>query len=260
MTNSISIPTVFSVTSSTPFCSSTKTVLVNIYAPVSLLVSGPICSGITNVINYTATPPGGTLYVNGVQSNTIFPVITNTYNVSYYYQDTGSCVLNTSTIVTVNQTPCLKIAANNYTSCIGSQITFTGTPSGGTFSGGNISGNTLSLVTAGIHTVSYSYTDANNCSNSICTEVNSSLCADIPNFNLKRINIYPNPARNAVIIDNPNGGKILLKIYDLNGSLLYNSKLETTLNEINIIEYSSGLYIFYMESDTERKFIKVIKD
>ncbi|MBA2610579.1 MAG: T9SS type A sorting domain-containing protein [Bacteroidetes bacterium] len=260
ITTSVNTPTVFSITSSTLNCASTKTVLINVYSPTSFSLTSPLCSGNLNTLTYSATPPGGTLFVNSVPTNTIYSNITATYNVSYMYQDTNNCVLSTNTIVTLNQTPCIKIAASSYTSCVGTQVTFTGTPFGGIYSGPNVSGNILSLPATGNYTVLYTYTDVNSCSNSICTEINSSICTDIPITSLKMVSIYPNPSHNSVTIDNPNGGKILLKIYDVNGKILYDSKLENTSSLININEYPYGLYIFYMESDTDRKYIKVIKD
>jgi hypothetical protein len=260
MTNSVTMPTVFTLTCTNAFCVSTKTVLVNIYNPVTFSLSNSICTGANTVLNYSATPPGGTLYVNGIPSSSIFSFITNTFNVAYMYQDTGSCVLSTNTIITVNQSPCLKLTANNYSSCVGNPITFTGTPIGGNYIGSNLSGNVLNAPVAGNYTVSYSYTDVNNCSNTICTEVNVSICTDIEKNDLNKINLYPNPSHNAVTIENPNGGNVLLKIYDLNGKVLMDHKLENNSNQINISDYPYGLYIFYLETETDRKFIKVIKD
>ncbi len=262
-TNTINMPTVYTVTCSNAYCSSTKTVQVNIHNPVSLsLTPGTLCTGVSNVLSYTAAPAGGTLFVNGMPTNTILTLSPNTYSLSYKYQDTGSCVLKTSTIITVYQTPCLKISASSYSSCVGGQVTFTGSPAGGFFSGSNISGNTLSLPAVGNYTASYTYLDLNNCANTICTEINASICTSLnmEDNDLKMITIFPNPSHNAVTISDPNGGSLRLKIYDISGRLIDDRKLEINSNEIDISGYTNGLYIFYLENNTNRRFIKIIKE
>ena len=52
-------------------------------------------------------------------------------------------------------------------------VTLNGQPTGGTFSGVGISGNTFSPINAGVgtHTIDYSYTDANGCTNSVSQDV-----------------------------------------------------------------------------------------
>jgi len=257
--SSVNTPTVYSVTSSTPFCSVTKTVQIYIHNPVTFSVTSPVCSGNINVITYSATPPGGTLFINSVATNTIFSNIANTFNLNYMYQDTGNCILSANATVTISPRPCVKIAASNYSSCIGSQVTFTATPAGGFYSS-NIIGNALALPAAGNYTASYTYSDANNCSNTVCTEINATICTDIKSNDLKLVNIYPNPSRNAVTIDNPNGVQMILKIYDISGRMLADKQLESTTNIIDISAYSNGLYIFYLESDSNRRFVKVIKE
>ena len=257
--SSVNTPTVYSVTSSTNFCSVTKTIQINIHNPVTFSLTSPVCSGNINVITYSATPPGGTLFINSVATNTIFSNITNTYNLNYMYQDTGNCILSANSTVTISPRPCVKIAVSNYTSCVGSQVTFTGTPAGGFYSS-NVIGNSLALSAIGNYTASYTYSDANNCSNTVCTEINASICTDIKTNELKLVNIYPNPSRNAVTIDNPNSAQMILKIYDISGRMLADKQLEGTANIIDISVYSNGLYIFYLESDSNRRFVKVIKE
>ncbi len=257
--SSINTPTVYSVSSSTSFCTVTKTVSISIHNPITFSVTNSLCSGIINTINYNGSPPGGTLYINNVATNTVYSTISNTFNVSYNYQDTGNCLLKTNAQVVINQKPCVKLSVSDYSTCVGNQVTFTGTPSGGFYSS-NVTGNAMTLPAIGSYTASYTYSDANNCSSTICTEINASICTDLKTNDLKLINLFPNPSNNAVTISNPSGGEIFLKVYDINGRLLTEKKLNEPISEINISNYANGLYIFYLEVENDRRFIKVIKE
>lgn len=258
-TGTVIAPSVITVTASNAYCVGTKTAGVSIYNPITFsLTTNPLCSGISNIITFTASPPNGTVFVNNVPTTALLSPIANTINVVYKYQDTGSCVLSTNTVVTINQTPCVKITANTYTDCIGNTITFTGTPVGGFFSGTS-SANTLSLTAQGNYSVQYSYTDANGCSNTICTEVYADVCTGVKENKLHLLSIYPNPTKNSVIIDNPSGTKLDLKIFDLNGRLLYSTTVEAS-SQIDMSKYGRGLYIFYLDNGNERIYKKIIKD
>jgi len=258
-TGTVIAPSVITVTASNAYCIGTKTAGVSIYNPITFsLTTNPLCSGISNIITFTASPPNGTVFVNNVPTNAILSSFANTINVVYKYQDTGSCVLSTNTVITINQTPCVKITANTYTDCIGNTITFTGTPVGGLFSGTS-SANTLSLTAQGNYSVQYSYTDANGCSNTICTEVYADVCTGVKENKLHLLSIYPNPTKNSVIIENPSGAKLDLKILDLNGRILYSTTVEAS-SQIDMSNYGRGLYIFYLDDGNERIYKKIIKD
>src|SRR5690606_1166645 len=80
---------------------------------------------------------------------------------------------NVTTTITVNDLP--AVDAGTYAPiCLNAgTITLAGTPAGGTFSGPGVTGNVFNPVTAGpgVHTVSYTYTDVNGCSNTGTTSI-----------------------------------------------------------------------------------------
>src|SRR6185436_13675532 len=117
-------------------------------------------SGATNA-SYTATASGNYTVV-----------VTNSNNCS-----------NTSvaTTITVNPLPTVSFSglAASY-NVAAAAATLTGSPSGGTFSGPGISGNTFTPSVAGVggpYTITYSYTDANGCSNSSSQQTTVTNCA-----------------------------------------------------------------------------------
>ncbi|PCJ78683.1 MAG: hypothetical protein COA57_16010 [Flavobacteriales bacterium] len=73
-----------------------------------------------------------------------------------------------------------------------------GSPNGGTFSGPGIDNNIFSHAAAdtGIHVITYVYTDANGCTDSVLQQVIVDACtgmADFPNKNKATLQIAPNP-------------------------------------------------------------------
>lgn len=82
--------------------------------------------------------------------------------------DENGCVNIDSTIVSVNPLPVVSFSGIDTNYCYyNSAITLNGNPSGGIFTGDGINGNNFTPLQAGNgnHTITYSYTDGNGCSN-----------------------------------------------------------------------------------------------
>ncbi len=126
-------------------------------------VSG--CAGTS--IALAGFPAGGTSSVPDPYSgpSTIY---------TYSYTDGNGCT-NTSTPASIIVNPLPNVSTGTYPSVCDKSIDvpLTGTPSGGTWSGTGISGNNFSPVTvnSGTYPITYSYTDANGCSNSSTTNI-----------------------------------------------------------------------------------------
>ncbi len=97
---------------------------------------------------------------DGTNTNKLLPVQINTAQVSV--------------TVTVNPLPVVTFSGLAATYCqVAPAVTLTGSPAGGSFSGPGISGNVFNPVTAGVgtHTISYTYTNGNGCSNTATQSV-----------------------------------------------------------------------------------------
>ncbi len=62
------------------------------------------------------------------------------------------------------------------------------------------------------------------------------------------IKIYPNPVKNNAILNLENYNDATLEIFDFNGRLIYTKKQETSLNEISMENFASGIYIFKIKT------------
>lgn len=131
-------------------------------------------------IQLSATPAGGSFSGNNV-SGTTFNVSSagvGTHKVYYTYVDSYSCEKTDSTNIVINPLPTVNFIGLPDTICSnGVPVTLVGNPTGGTFSGPGVSGNIFNptTTTPGLKTVTYNYTAATGCSNSIGKTVYVSL-------------------------------------------------------------------------------------
>jgi gliding motility-associated-like protein len=132
-------------------------------------VSGPI-------VTLTGNPIGGIYLGNGVSGNQFNPTVAGvgTHLISYTYTGTNGCSNTTNINIIVHPLPSPMITSLPGPYCVNSPIVnLTANPTGGIFSGTGVSGNTFNPTAAGVgtHTISYSYTDNNNCSNTVNQDV-----------------------------------------------------------------------------------------
>lgn len=172
------VNTTYTVTGFSSGCSDTATVVVSINSALNIgIVSSrsiPICSGDTIIL----TSSGADTYLwspstalNTNTGNTVIanPSVTTTYTV---IGSSSGCTGSDDFIVTVNPLPQVVYAIPQGV-CVSetSLILSGGSPTGGVYSGNAVSNNTFSPSDAGVgsYNITYSYSDANNCTNSAST-------------------------------------------------------------------------------------------
>ncbi len=143
----------------------------------------PIISGLNQEYcqyeNFTVvivSPPGGTLSGPGIQGFTFNPSIAGpgVHTITYYVTNTYNCSATAQTTITVHPSiqPNIVIPGNEF--CFnGPIVSLDAIPSGGIFSGPGVTGYKFApeLAGSGTHTISYVYTDENNCQNYASVEV-----------------------------------------------------------------------------------------
>lgn len=199
----------YTVNSSTgnPLCPSstaaTATITVNTCGcTVTASNSGNVCPGGTvnlfasNVTNATYAWTGPNGYTSTTQNPTgiTMPNAPGTYTYTVIATVSGVPCASTTT-VTVNALP--TVSAGSYSPVCSnvSTVPLAGTPSGGTYSGTGVSGSTFN-TSSGTQVVTYSYTDANSCSNtatatitvnsqpSVSAGTYTSVCSDAADISL----------------------------------------------------------------------------
>lgn len=135
-------------------------------AQLGTAVSGAIYSWspATGLSNAAIAQPTVTL------TNSTSVPVTTVYTLTVTDPADNTCSITDNVSVTVNPLP--VVSAGTYTSVCtdAADIVLIGSPAGGTFSGTGVSGNTFDPG-AGTQTITYAYTDGNNCSSSATTTI-----------------------------------------------------------------------------------------
>jgi len=153
--------------------SNTITITVNPLPAVSFSgLTGPYCISQITPVPLTGSPAGGTFSGNGISGNNFTPyyAAVGSNTITYTYTNGNFCTNSTSQIVTIIGLPNVDFSGLGGPYCVDNNnpVALTGYPTGGTFSGAGISGNTFipSLAGVGVHSITYTYSDANGCTNS----------------------------------------------------------------------------------------------
>ncbi len=145
------------------------TVIINASPTVSITPAGPYCID-DPLQNLTVTPTGGTWGGAANASGQIDPAAlgVGSHIVTYDYTDSNNCSNSDQITVVINAMPTVSITqVGPFCEDVGVQ-TLTASPTGGTWGGAANASGQIDPATlgAGSHTVTYDYTDSNNCSNS----------------------------------------------------------------------------------------------
>lgn len=116
-------------------------------------------------------PSGGTFSGTGITGNVFSPVQAGlgTHIVNYLYSDNNNCSGSISASVEILNPPDVNFSGLDPVYCLNANtVALTGSPSGGFFTGTGLSGYlfTPSVAGAGIHAITYNWSDTNNCTNS----------------------------------------------------------------------------------------------
>lgn len=71
--------------------------------------------------------------------------------------------------------------------------------------------------------------------------------------------IYPNPARDILIIESPEGQAITLTISDVTGKVLMNTNIHTQKDELDVSALPQGMYLLQLNSGATRRTFKFTK-
>ncbi|NLA23701.1 MAG: hypothetical protein GX879_01925, partial [Bacteroidales bacterium] len=168
----------YTFTPSTGLCGSVyeMTVTINSKPIVNLGNDISICSDEAPFIIDAGSGYNSYLWSTNATTQTIQVNASNTYSVTV--SNAYGCTASDSKIVTINNIPTVSISGLNSNYCENaSQVNLVGNPAGGNFSGTGILGNNFnpSIAGVGTHSIIYTYTDANGCTNSVTenTQVSS---------------------------------------------------------------------------------------
>lgn len=122
-------------------------------------------------------PTGGVYSGNGVSGGNFNATAAGlgTHTITYTYTDSNGCTNSAVDNITVISLPTVNLTLVDDSDCVTSTslILDGGSPAGGTYSGAHVSGNVFdpSSAGAGIHTITYTYTNTSGCTNSTTDQI-----------------------------------------------------------------------------------------
>lgn len=156
----------------------TTSITVNANPVVDAGAYGPYCAS-SSPVTLSGSPAGGTWSGTGVSGLVFDPVDAGvgTHVITYTVYDSNGCMSIDTVQILVNPLPIVDAGVIDPLCSDTTDIQLLGSPLGGTWSGNGVTGSTFSPSSAGVglHTLVYSYTDANGCFNSdnVLVQVNS---------------------------------------------------------------------------------------
>lgn len=153
-------------------CSDTAFAAIEVLAlpQVTLSTFNPVCLNTPSFTLTGGSPAGGIYDGNGI-SNNIFSASVGgvgRHLITYTYADSFGCVSTDTAGIVVNPLPTVSFSAlNPVCSNTGPVALSGGLPAGGTYSGTGVGGGIFfsGIAGAGSHTITYTYSDTNNCIN-----------------------------------------------------------------------------------------------
>ena len=256
------INTTYTVAGTTNGCTSNKIVSVTVKTTPTVAVnSQTICFGNSAVL----TASGATTYSWNSGATTpsisVSPISSTSYTVT---GTTNGCANSQISDVTVNPLPIVSFALTTTLVCINdATVNLSGTPSGGTFAGNGVTGNVFdpSVAGAGTHAITYTYSDADACSNSDVKTITVDLCTGITELNNNTFVAYPNPTNESLNIDFKNiiNSEIEIEVYDAIGKLVLIQKTSANHTAVSLNQLAKGIYNMRLKDKGYYTTIRVIK-
>ena len=142
-----------------------------------------------------------------------------------------------------------------------------GSPSGGTYSGPGVSNGIFDPAAAclGTHTITYTYTDLNFCTNFAENTITVTLTTGINKSDIiSGLNVYPNPSQGLITIDikSAMGHAYDIKILNSMSQVLKEEKLSEKINQsckvIDLSDFAPGIYYLSVTGHEGKEVRKII--
>jgi hypothetical protein len=238
-------------------------------ASETALANSPVCFGQNIMLNTTGGSDFTWTGPNNFGSSDSNPQIMNaTYADTGYYQVTltnsNNCTGTSSVYVGLNPLPEAEWTIYEDSICYGTYVNlFGGTPGGGYFAGPGVVSTIFDSNHAGIgeFTLMYVYTDINGCSDTAKDKMHVFVCTDVSENNFPGINIYPNPVKNILRIDNLTTSVNSVELFSSEGRLVkqWNEKFISG-KDFDVSEINAGIYFVKISSDNFIRTVKICKE
>ena len=225
-------------------CNSVPALAVVVVTAIPVVDLGPdvaICAGEQLVLD--ATLAGATyLWQNGSTLPTFSVLASGTYSVEV---SRNGCSGSDAITIAVNPLPVVDYNEVNSIVCA-SDVIFQltpGTPLGGTYNGPGVSGELMDPVAAGVgtHSIQYSYTDANGCTNTDVSVINVEVCTQVAQVAGSTISVSPNPFTDQFTLSGSTVGA-WIRVCDMTGREMAHERTTSGRASFDSSAWPSGVY------------------
>lgn len=259
-----SVTTVYSVQGNDALgCLQTGSVQVSVLPLPTFTVSATsssICAGESSTLSINAVNFTDYVWYNPFTPNTSI-VVTPTVTTNYGFQvfNTNQCGVSGGYTVTVDPNPTLNLVLTNPITCAGETNTIT-VSGANTYTWTENNANTTSIVISPTANTSYSVSGANStgCLGDAQITVAVTICASLNEFTTSKFNVYPNPAKNYLIIEGEEN--VYYTIVNTLGQTMVSGKITEENGQIKISNLSSGVYFIYLKNENMSGFNRFIKE
>lgn len=231
-------------------------------ATPTISVTGALtfCAG-GSVVLTSSEATGNTWSANAGSATTQAVTATTSGSYTVTYADGSGCSATSAPVaVTVNALPTVTLSALGTVCVYDPSMTLTGgLPTGGTYSGTGVGAGSFDPATAGngTHTITYTYEDVNNCSNTATEDIIVDGCLSIGESDLTNVKVYPNPTQLNLTIEV--SGDFNYEILDTKGRVIANGNGNNTV-VVNTADFTSGVYFVSLKSETMNTTTRVVKN
>ncbi len=264
VTASPSVATTYTVTGvGANGCSNTATLAIAVNASPVVLANASDLS-VCGEANIELVGAGASTYV-WMPNNNVGDTINETVNATITYTvigtSTNGCTDSANITIQVNPLPLVSFSLAQDTFCLSiGSIQLNGSPAGGVFSGPGVNGNIFNPSSAqlGANDLIYTYTDANGCANADTTTAYVELCTDVVSLETNTVHVFPNPVTTATTI-RATGLIDQIEVYDLTGSLILRTAVNSSMFELNTSEFASGIYFLNVFTENKVSIIRILR-
>jgi hypothetical protein len=225
-----------------------------------------LCSNSAPITLNQGWPSGGAYSGIGVTGNQFDPSF-GTQVISYDVYDAYGCLQTATGTIVVNPAPQVSLAPFSNHCLYGPPTLLTGgSPAGGVYSGTSVSGGIFTPNAVGDFEITYTYTDANNCSNSATQILRVVICTGLETNEKQSVRIYPNPSTGTLFLEFGDQVNMLrgLRVLNTSGQVVYNRNLNLaycdygTAISLDMADLSDGVYFLELVSTDNIEVLKFL--